>query len=490
MSYIAKKGASQSFTQIPEFPTRIKSGGVESRTIVKQLDDLAAALDAQADYLDELRNKTIQLLCRPLVDEDDGVELTGDEYEKSTETQGEVMIFIQVLRTMIADRHDALTGQENALVKQDIKSTLRLAKSGEAAFSEITLDLLNIRQKFKPEKNLGSVREILSNLKGLVLSLKFDSNNGDTRASNELQLVEGQLAATQKKLSVQMKIVGLLDKEAELFTRVVNARLEYYRQLQAVSDMVAPYEGFLDDEVAEIMCLNEQKDYERVANAKAKHRYLLHLKEEEANPKDQRICVICRDPIEVGLLTVCGHQYCNLCMKSWWAAHKNCPMCKRKLRREDFYDITYKPQELSIQIEDASDGSHRRAQSTLTNKKSSIYAEISKSTLAEIKNIELRGPSFTTKVDTLARHLIWLRESDPGAKSIIYSQFKDFLAVLADAFQVFRIGCVSIDDRDGIEKFKNDPSIECFLLHSRVSIFLFQISGTLLIPQSRHTAPA
>lgn len=100
-------------------------------------------------------------------------------------------------------------------------------------------------------------------------------------------------------------------------------------------------------------------------------------------------------------------------------------------------------------------------------RKSSIYSEISKAKLAEIKNVELEGRSFTTKVDTLARHLIWLRESDPGAKSIIYSQFKDFLDVLALAFDRFRIGCSSIDKPNGIEKFKKDPSVECFLLHSR-----------------------
>jgi E3 ubiquitin-protein ligase SHPRH len=43
--------------------------------------------------------------------------------------------------------------------------------------------------------------------------------------------------------------------------------------------------------------------------------------------------------------------------------------------------------------------------------KSAIYSEInSSSTFAQIKNIDLDGPSFTTKISTLARHLLWLRE--------------------------------------------------------------------------------
>jgi E3 ubiquitin-protein ligase SHPRH len=60
-----------------------------------------------------------------------------------------------------------------------------------------------------------------------------------------------------------------------------------------------------------------------------------------------------------------------------------------------------------------------------------------------------------------------LRESDPGAKSIIFSQFSDYLGVVASAFQRYRIGFSSIDKPRGIEKFKNDPSVECFLLHAR-----------------------
>jgi len=121
------------------------------------------------------------------------------------------------------------------------------------------------------------------------------------------------------------------------------------------------------------------------------------------------------------------------------------------------------PKQLSIQAEGVRDGQLRASAST----KSAIYSEIRSSDLEAIKSIELNGRSFTTKVDMLARHLIWLREADPGAKSIIYSQFKDFLDVLAHSFEKVRIGYSSIDRPNGIEKFKKDPSTECFLLHTR-----------------------
>ena len=84
----------------------------------------------------------------------------------------------------------------------------------------------------------------------------------------------------------------------------------------------------------------------------------------------------------------------------------------------------------------------------------------------EIKAIDLNG-SFGTKIDTLARHIYWMREHDPGAKSIIFSQYRDFLDVLARAFSHFHIGFTAIDRKDGIQKFKSDPNIECFFLHAK-----------------------
>jgi len=115
MKRISKNAEIQAFVQIPEFPSSPPKGGIESRRIMEQLDALATALDAQANILDDWREQTVQFLLRPLVDEEDGVEITGDEYENSTKTQEEVMIFVQALRAVIADRHD---GTSDNLVSQ------------------------------------------------------------------------------------------------------------------------------------------------------------------------------------------------------------------------------------------------------------------------------------------------------------------------------------------------------------------------------------
>lgn len=112
----------------------------------------------------------------------------------------------------------------------------------------------------------------------------------------------------------------------------------------------------------------------------------------------------------------------------WYKAHRNCPVCKKHLSVSQLHDITMKPQELRLhgegeaaEGENGSSNNANGAQDEAT-KKTAIYSKFNADKLAEIKNIELEGPSYTTKVDTLIRHLLWLREVDPGAKSIVFSQ--------------------------------------------------------------------
>lgn len=162
-------------------------------------------------------------------------------------------------------------------------------------------------------------------------------------------------------------------------------------------------------------------------------------------------------------------------MQQWYQAHHNCPVCKRHLKHANLYDITYKPLALKLHSESTGRGlSPQKAKINGTNepaevqsKASSIYTEFSAEKLNEIRNVNLDGPAFTTKVDNLARHLIWLRENDPGAKSIVFSQYTDFLSVLGLAFRRHGIGFTSFDKPNGTTDFKEDPSIEVFLLHAR-----------------------
>jgi E3 ubiquitin-protein ligase SHPRH len=509
MERLAKKASSEDFLSIPEFHIKTQKGGIESIRLLEQLDGLAAALDAQANQLDEWRETTIQNLLQPLVDEEGAIEMTGEEYLQSTELQQEIVMYVLALRAVIEDRHDALTGQENQLVKHEVKAAIKQAKddieqaeaeeaeaivdqaeaeqakavvdqaetdaeadiemaeAGKWSLPRRTLELLQARAELKPPKAMGSVKGILSELKTLSSQLRMDVGKGSSRAANELAIVERNMAIVRPHLEKQLKAVTALRQEIDGFTSLMNLRVEYYRQLQQISDMVLPLGEDSPPDLSITLLETEQKLGAKIATNSSKLRYLVHLKEESTTDAEARECLICTSPFENGLLTVCGHIFCKECMGLWFRQHKNCPACKRLLTVNDLHDITYKPRELKM-AEEAPITPHNQDRALVSpSKKSGIYSQISKDTLAQIKNIDLVGPSFTTKVDTLCRHLLWLREADPFAKSIIFSQFSDFLVILGRAFAHHRIGYSTIDKPGGIEKFKNDPSTECFLLHAK-----------------------
>ncbi len=218
------------------------------------------------------------------------------------------------------------------------------------------------------------------------------------------------------------------------------------------------------------------------------------------------MCIICQSTFSIGVLTVCGHQFCKECSTLWFKSRHNCPMCMRKITAANLHDIVLKPQQLKVVDEhggsgdsgvygDSAEAGEQQEQqheaAAAHTKQTGIYKTFSADKLAEIKNIELPGPSFTTKVDTMVRHLLWLQATDPGAKSIVFSQYTQFLAILADAFRHYHIGFSKYTDRNGIERFQDDPAVECFLLHARAhssGLNLVNASHVLLCEPLLNTA--
>lgn len=86
-------------------------GGIENVRIASKAEDLADILDAQAELINKWRLKVVELLLKPLVDEDGSEETTGDEYEESTKQQDALYAYSDALRAIVADRNTCITGQ-------------------------------------------------------------------------------------------------------------------------------------------------------------------------------------------------------------------------------------------------------------------------------------------------------------------------------------------------------------------------------------------
>ncbi|KAH0336117.1 hypothetical protein KCU81_g8705, partial [Aureobasidium melanogenum] len=446
-------------------------GGVENVKIIHKAHDLARIMNAQAKLIDEWKQKATDLLLKPLVDKDDeNVETTGDEYEDSTKSQDTLNAYLDALRALVADRSTCITGQSAPLVDQEVKSLIQMAKLGNGHAPELILELLAERNRLKQKPDdVLSLRGLVHEIRGIETAL--DWQDGNARASAELQIIRSQAKQLGLIAERETKVLKSLEEMIELFSATMNKRLDFYRQLQVISDTVAPYKEEWDDTLdvvaLEAATRRQETQTKALAALKTKNRFLLHLREESTNSQEtQRICVICQGSFEQGVLTVCGHQYCKECINHWWSSHRTCPVCKRHLVLADFHQITYKPQELLAQEEQSEPSSPNQGSSKSATPGSTLYADINTETLAQIKSIDLNG-SFGTKIDTLARHILWIRKHDPGAKAIVFSQFREFLDVLGTAFKQFGVGYSRMGKPGAVDRFRNDAGIECFLLDAK-----------------------
>ncbi|TQB69588.1 hypothetical protein MPDQ_001626 [Monascus purpureus] len=455
---------------MPTMKPSVYAKGVEGRLLLDRFEDFCAAMNSATSQYQEWRDIMIKLLLQPLVDQEEDEELQGDEYEKSTKHQDEMYVYMEALRAMVADLTHAVTGQRNNLIDHEVKTGIALAKKGEGPSPKLFLEIMGTRRELIPGPEIGPLRGIIGELRSLATSLEWQESGGSSRARAELENINAVLSNASHMATERSKTLVNLEREIEMFRDTMNNRLEYYRQLQQISDTVAPYDEEsvgqpLDEQLFTKMLQDEAHIEKKVYGLKAKRRYLIHLRDEPESDDGSRICIICQSSFEIGVLTVCGHKYCRDCLLLWWRQHRNCPSCKTHLKTSGLHQITYRPQDLVVQEEKPSDRAASKSKPG-RHSKNSIYKDISSGDLSEIKTIDLDG-SFGTKIDTLSRHILWLRQHDPGAKSIVFSQFKNFLGVLESAFSRFKIGYTSIDNKDGIERFRSDPAIECFLLHAK-----------------------
>lgn len=263
--------SSESFVTIPELAVPKREVGLESRNLLEQLEELYGVLNEQANQIDTWREEVIQVLLQPLVDDDDGVERTGEEFLESTQMQEKLMVYVLLLKAVIADRQDAILGQTNELIRHEMDIATMNAQNELSPAPELFLELSNVREQLKPGPMAVSVRGVISSLRHL--KNRYSKDDASERHALEGRIADMQMQAIQKQSTEQTKAASGLKLELERFTSAMNTRLEYYRQLQAVSDSVLPYEGPTSEDAIQSMLVSEGKNRQKLSTAEAKHRY-------------------------------------------------------------------------------------------------------------------------------------------------------------------------------------------------------------------------
>lgn len=115
--------------------------------------------------------------------------------------------YILALRALIADRHAALTGEQNLFISEE---TQRALDTPDKIQADLFWQLLTRKDENVQFGGLGDVRHHLSELRTLVNGLKADGKGGNGRAASEAQLAEPHLRTVQTMLSEHTKICQTL----------------------------------------------------------------------------------------------------------------------------------------------------------------------------------------------------------------------------------------------------------------------------------------
>jgi E3 ubiquitin-protein ligase SHPRH len=310
-----KISSKKPFHQVPLITDLPDLGGIETKKVLDMMDEVSDLLNEQAAQLEKWRQKVVEILLLPLVDEDEGKETTGDEYEDSTKVQDELYVYIMALRTIVADRNAAVNGLKDVLIEHELKEAEKQAKDEEGPKGhapELVLEVVQAHRKLKPKDELGSLKAVVASTRSLLTSLQWRADGGDNRARIEHEVVQRYLTQIQKVATEQGKVLLELEKEQELFRTAMNQRLEFYRQLQHISDTVAPWKEELDEIFDAKEFENQQakqgKSKQALAGFKTKHNYLSNLRQENSQLDVKHECIICQDEFEIGVLTSCGHK--------------------------------------------------------------------------------------------------------------------------------------------------------------------------------------
>ena len=342
MDLIREKVDGDSFIQIPELPA-FDQKGPHTSIFAEKSNAIMRLLLKQDRLLRDWRLRLAQFLLKPLIDAED-IELTGDEYEASTKAQDEVYVYFDAIQALGADLTACVTGDDSPRIEQELQIALAAARDfldptvpdimkRIVHAPQLMLQLLGQRNELRSQQaRVGSIRGLIQQARILESSLNHKAGTGE----EELSSLQDYRLQSQEIFDALTKALAGIHGEIRLFRSAQNHRLEYYKQMQVLSDDVRPYKDTLDVELDRkelaLVCNKEAELAARLTALQPECRFLIRVQNGDDDASD-RDCIICRGAIQEGVLTVCGHQFCRECLNLWRRSSGEghfvrCPMCK------------------------------------------------------------------------------------------------------------------------------------------------------------------
>jgi len=180
------------------------------------------------------------------------------------------------------------------------------------------------------------------------------------------------------------------------------------------------------------------------------HPFLVtHKRGTESEKNNVNVCGICQDVPEDPIIASCKHVFCredvrlyiNSCMNN----KVECPICFRPLTI-DLNQSAYEPAKSAIQ----------GRQSILSR-------------------IDLDKWRSSTKIEALLEELTILTEKDELTKSVVFSQFVNFLDIIEWRLQKAGFRCVKLDGR--MTPAQRDSMINAFMTMPQITVFLVSLKA-------------
>ncbi|KAF8938446.1 SNF2 family N-terminal domain-containing protein [Dissophora ornata] len=463
------------------------AGGIALGRHFEQLEFISNLLNQQLEILRRWRHDLTERLTQPLMQ--DGEE--GEQYQYSIDLQHTLESYLYFYGRMLLLRKDIVSGTEEIVAKHvaDVNSrrehaamvkrrenrvrTFKRKAGNEGPEKEEKLDT-----RLEKEMNDLVTDDLVSTLRSIRAGIKSVANEGSI-PNAERQMAEVEDLRLKDEQNNQAKLIIELEREIVHFRTLTAARTAYYRQLQAISDTVRDIES-RDPEEDIGGCLEEEKKLQmEIIRLVSKQRYLEHLavtNHAEAQSDEERLCLICRSQYDLGLVTECGHVFCEHCLLEWTKNHHKCPSCncvisRRRLTRVTMSEIAAAETEpASVTLESAAVTAESTSSAMpITSQARRQDAYHMRLVPEAIRRMPIQD-GFGSKIDSIVRHISYLVREDPATKCLVFSQWASLLKLLGDSFQTNHIGFVKLDGssvRTAVKQFKENKDKHVFMLHAK-----------------------
>ncbi|KIJ47249.1 hypothetical protein M422DRAFT_249098 [Sphaerobolus stellatus SS14] len=458
-------------------PNHCGKGGVRTDDILKQANNILDLLSEQGELLWNWRARIFTLLTHKL--SNDGDKADGEEYGKSLDTQGEVEAYLQAYAALLADRKEALIAERTALATHEAKEIAeRHTMAAQKAQAPNHIDYYDSEDEDAPkppqddelEEQLANERKALRSrhetqpLKAMMVKLSEIGNRAGNR-SEENYIAKEEGKRLREVITQQTGFMEKLEIELASFRKVFNDRIQYFRQLQELSDTVmdAEWEGYIQEAI-DATKAEEDALVTNINLKRAQGRHLENIsKEQQEDMEEARECTFCQSTFTVGLITPCAHIFCERCLLQWIKArHNDCPVCRAKFKPSTLQRISFDDNNATVDLK-----GRKPTQDHLGPDRSIRFNTLPNNVFSAIQTFEAHG-SYGSKIMHLIRHLLYLQDKEPGSKSVVFSAWSDSLTIIEHALTANGITSIRVDQRgkqNAAQMFKTNPGIIVFLLH-------------------------